>query len=659
MKKFLVFLLVFIFTFSLVGCGEPNEDNSVDDSHIQIDGISPELRINSNGYWEISYDEGDSWVSLNAKAHGKDGENGKDGKDGRGIEKVEIIDGEFWITYSNDLDNPVNVGNAEQADYYLQDLIESVFEIKKDQFISQSKTLDNPIWCYTTSTFSGWGGSIGKPETLEAVAIKIRARATAITQIKFFLSKNDKNGEIITSETLNVNVPANQEADIVWKLPKKLVNNTNSLYLTYNCNQFCDLYSNTNASADISSNHYSAVMTYTTNGNLLDSPSKMTDSYGKPTKYIYAILGLIKDTLEFKDTAFTESKTINVFLPDRYDLAVNDNFQLFYRGVVQAVNPYNYDIVVTCSKGKEYPRYFEWTPTESDIGTHKLTLKVYDDNGNLLGSDSTTLNVCAPKTTNETQNVLCIGDSLTTDGTWVYEARRRFTKTGGSPEGLGLNYLNFIGTKINTIAGEKVPCEGYGGWTWEKFCSSASPFYDQSISDISFKSYCTKNGFSDIDVVYILLTWNGHGVPYKTDYAFDKGHFVYAQKILDKIHAEYPNAIIRCMGIQMPSQIGGMGANYGASGGYSNDYGMLVSAMNYNATLESLCNSTKYKNFVKYVDVAGQFDTDYNMPSTNKPVNNRNNTSEVIGTNGVHPSISGYYQIADAVYRSLCELFSK
>ena len=36
-----------------------------------------------------------------------------------------------------------------------------------------------------------------------------------------------------------------------------------------------------------------------------------------------------------------------------------------------------------------------------------------------------------------------------------------------------------------------------------------------------------------------------------------------------------------------------------------------------------------------------------------KPANNRTDVTEIIGTNGVHPTINGYYQIADAVYRSL------
>jgi len=38
-------------------------------------------------------------------------------------------------------------------------------------------------------------------------------------------------------------------------------------------------------------------------------------------------------------------------------------------------------------------------------------------------------------------------------------------------------------------------------------------------------------------------------------------------------------------------------------------------------------------------------------------VNSRNSTTEVRGTNGIHPATSGYYQIADAVYRDFVRTF--
>lgn len=632
---------------------------------IAQDGKTPYIQ---DGYWYIDD------VNTGVKAEGSNGSDGAvpyigenynwfingidTGFPSRGANgqssTIFINEDKYWV-----IDGFVTEYQAEGNIDTLKKMLESVFQLEHDQFITSTETLTNPRWNYTTSTFSGWGGSIGKPENVEAISVKIRAREHDITQIKFHLNINDKNGDSIISETLDVNIPAKEEQEIIWVLSTPLVNNTDFLYFSYNCNQLCDIYSNFDSTSIIPNDEYQAIMTYATNGSLLNSASQMIDVSSKPCRYIYVKIGTIQDVFLPKDSIFKEKEQINVFLADQYDIAVNDNFQLFYRGVIQAVNPYNYNINVTCSKGSAFPRYFEWMPTQSDIGSHFLKLTITDNNGNLLGSDETTLVVHSPSEANEKKNILCIGDSLTAGGQWVAEAYRRFSKNDGNPVGLGLDFLNFIGTCEREIDGNTVKYEGYGGWTWERYCSSASPFYDSTLNDISFKSYCEKHNFADIDIVYILLTWNGQGTPFKNDYDIETGHFLYAKKIIDKIHEEYPDAIIRCIGIQMPSQNGGMGDNYGASGGYSDDYGMLVTAMNYNAALEDFCQSAQYQDFVKYVDLAAQFDTEYNMPSSEKNVNNRNDKTETIGTNGVHPTTSGYYQIADAVFRSLCEVFSK
>ena len=95
---------------------------------------------------------------------------------------------------------------------------------------------------------------------------------------------------------------------------------------------------------------------------------------------------------------------IRVILPKKYDLVVGDTFQLYYRGVIEAPNPYVYSIVSICDKGRNFPRYFEYLPTEP--GQHKLTIKVYDAQRNLLGEDETLLNVVAPKEPKKTTNIL-------------------------------------------------------------------------------------------------------------------------------------------------------------------------------------------------------------------------------------------------------------
>ena len=75
------------------------------------DGTTPTIGANGN-WWIDGKDTGIQAVGKDGTngANGEDGIDGVDGKDGRGILKVEIIDFCLWVTYSDDPENPVNVG---------------------------------------------------------------------------------------------------------------------------------------------------------------------------------------------------------------------------------------------------------------------------------------------------------------------------------------------------------------------------------------------------------------------------------------------------------------------------------------------------------------------------------------------------------------------
>jgi len=144
MKKFLAVLLVIsMLVVSLASCvgekgeqgiqgekGEQGEQGEKGEPGIQgekgdkgdtgaqgiqgVSGITPLIQVNeSTNMWEISYDNGTTWTSLNVPATGEKGEQGEQGEkgnDGNGILEAEIIDDELWITYTNDPENPVNLG---------------------------------------------------------------------------------------------------------------------------------------------------------------------------------------------------------------------------------------------------------------------------------------------------------------------------------------------------------------------------------------------------------------------------------------------------------------------------------------------------------------------------------------------------------------------
>jgi len=425
---------------------------------------------------------------------------------------------------------------------------------------------------------------------------------------------------------------------------------------------------------------------------------------------------------------------VKVVLPESYDLVVGDTFQLFYRGIIEAVNPYAYDILALCEKGHNYPRYFEFTPDE--VGEYRLTITVYDNEKVILGTGETTLRVCEAKRSPEKElNILCMGSSTTYNGIWVQEAHRRLTATDGEPCGLGLSGFRFIGNMKQGNVG----WEGHGGWCWETYTTpgyyqllpvwihckhdktdddqhsfwrdedgnlwrletiepqrlkftrennrnpkpdsgtklyhvengkntecilvessqyeAKNPYWNDATNELDFVSYCHKHGADSLDVVYILLTWNGMAPDRPPVKEFCRIVVDQAKAFVDTLHKQYPQAQIKIMGLPLPSINGGTGANYGAKLPYCDTYDLIRYVLELNRCYEAWTKEEAYCDYMEFINISGQFDSENNMPFTYKPVNTRSSITERIGTNGVHPLPEGYLQIGDAVYRNMVKCF--
>lgn len=173
--------------------------------------------------------------------------------------------------------------------------------------------------------------------------------------------------------------------------------------------------------------------------------------------------------------------TSEVRLAKSYDLVVGDKFQLYYEGVIKGFDVLNEGILVNCSVGKQYPRYWEFTPAEENAGkTYTLTLKTRQLDGSVISTGSTKINVHA-KLTNDTTpsnlTALIFGDSLTSSGAWAAEGFRRIygatDSEASGPVSVGVtNTLTTYGSKRNTTNTFAVSHEGYGGWTWNSFLTA-------------------------------------------------------------------------------------------------------------------------------------------------------------------------------------------
>lgn len=427
-----------------------------------------------------------------------------------------------------------------------------------------------------------------------------------------------------------------------------------------------------------------------------------------------------------------EELTIDINLPDKIYAIVGDTLQLFYRGMIKAVNPYIYDIVVNCSVGKAFPRYFQLDA--GSAGSYNFELKVKDNNGNILGNKSCKIEIKeAVKAPTNNLNILIIGDSLTNARIYPKEAYRRLCKTGGVPTGLGYNNINFVGRKKVDIENTTIGVEGNSGWSWSSYLtkgrkaitftinqpsimptvesvykdtnnkqytmwwdysntsvkmlvndmtstppssgtltkvsgtgddiityssieeSSGNPFWNDNTEQLDIRGYVNKWCNGNLDVVYCLLTWNGQTAN-RTDFS---SFIEYARTLFNHIKDQYPNIKIKMLGVQLPDlRYGQKVLGAPRENSYTDCYGLSVTALNMNNAYQNFCNEEGIKDYVEFVNVSSQVDSEYNMPFTEVPVNTRNSKySDKVGTNDVHPNEDGYNQIADVVFRNFVANF--
>lgn len=631
---------------------------------------------------------------------------------------------------------------------------------EKDVLSNQQDYLPvpNPTLKYDYSTFYGWSFPIGRVQDFDTAIFTIHNRDTegCVESIRCIVAEEDRNGEILVDETHSgLHIAPDATETITFRFSNTIENaEGKNLYFGYECDYWNGVIGG-ETTTNLNPPNYGNVCYHCgsnprqdelkhplSNWTSIYDPNlsnkfKPKVLFGKQIKQFLfgdAQQEFIREVVQEEQAQNPGTIAPRVILPDVFHAVVGDTLQLFYRGIVEHPDPYFYNIEFKCDIGKNTARYYEVTPAAAHVGDHTLTVNVRDNRDNILATATCKLRVHAVRNSPSSEKrILCIGDSLTSAGNWCREAMRRLTASDGTPAGLDLTNIRFIGTKKNGECGY----EGYGGWTWGSYLASPSrntlgmwvyashdkdstdqhslwkdaggniwsmetieenrikftryqnhtadmpigtgtlthyqngthtasisyeetvyaegnPFWDSDEGQVNFQTYCERNGFGGIDYVYTLLTWNGLGAYYPdADSTAIANHVANAKRLLRILHEQYPNAKVKMMGIQLPSVNGGCGQSYGANSVYSNWYGLVRSVMGMNLAYQQMANEDEFKGYVEFINVSGQFDSEYNMPRQSKAVNTRSTTTEQVGTNGVHPSLDGYYQIGDAAFRSM------
>lgn len=296
----------------------------------------------------------------------------------------------------------------------------------------------------------------------------------------------------------------------------------------------------------------------------------------------------------------------------------------------------NYQIDVTCSVGAQQNE--RWTAIPTTAGTYSMTIKIFK-NFSLIKTIATNLIVKALAVGNGVdKKALIIGDSTVANGIMAGELNKLFNS-----DVMG---VTLIGTKGTA----PVKHEGISGWTAEMFYTDpTSPFVFSGAFD--FSQYMTSNDFASTDYVIINLGINDM-FSFDNDGALNTKiatALTQYQAMIDNIKVFDANIKIG-LAVTIPP-------NY-SQDAFGKDYSNSQTRWRYKRNnylwIKALINQFKSKevNGVYLIPINVNLDTEHNFDLVTVAVNSRN-TSTVIrsaGNSGVHPALSGYYQIADMYF---------
>jgi lysophospholipase L1-like esterase len=366
----------------------------------------------------------------------------------------------------------------------------------------------------------------------------------------------------------------------------------------------------------------------------------------KKLYFIFAVLML------FSGVLFAE---IPLELPPAVYAVPGIETNIYFDNIILTTNSRNYVFDVNCPKGRNDEKRWRFIPTTKDVGSYTFEIKVLDEKNQVVAKGNTKIIVSPEKSGyGKKISILMIGDSLTDQS--IYPAAfYELMTASGNPDLTMIGSHSGKGHKPN-----KVSHEGYGGWTWERFCKRWTNGKDYRARS---KFLVMKNGEPQLDFkAYINKYANGKKPDFITVmlgtndiYRCNDGNiksritelFSYADKFISAIKTDAPETQIG-IALTVPPAISqdAFGCNYQCGQTrwqFRRNQFHLVEAM-----IKKYGNG-KIKN-VSLIPAFTGIDCENNFPDRKEKINSRNVKTIVRQSNGVHPAPEGYKQIADVFY---------
>lgn len=165
----------------------------------------------------------------------------------------------------------------------------------------------------------------------------------------------------------------------------------------------------------------------------------------------------------------TDRSALQLTLPPAIYAVPGVETSIYFDNIIVTQTPETFRFQVSAKVGTTEERRWVFTPGDSDVGRHSITISVIDQAGKTVDSQSTELHVI-PKAAGADSSIklLIVGDSLTHASAYPNEIARSLTQPG-NPR------WKMLGTHAPARATDRVAHEGYGGWTWERFATKHEP----------------------------------------------------------------------------------------------------------------------------------------------------------------------------------------
>lgn len=358
-------------------------------------------------------------------------------------------------------------------------------------------------------------------------------------------------------------------------------------------------------------------------------------------------------------------KQLRLFIPEKIYASVRRECNIYFNNIITSINPEKYFFEVECNLGRTDSDRFRVTPTEENIGDHPLILKIYDDSG-LIAQQELTLTV-APEISSEKEfSLLLIGDSQTVAEGYPDQLHALFkTEKNISCRMVGTNAANYtVPVKNGAVH------EGYGGWGWRTFFqkydieendnndglhprnpavrNSRFLFPDGDGFKFDFAQYCQKYNSGKFPDYIIIMLGTNDVFCCKSDREVDtewkNNIYPYIKKMIAEFRRCNPSVKIAFNTVTTGA------ASQDAFGkSYQTSYNMRRWRLNLYRYHLKLQRAAKKFN-IDLVPVHTAIDCKNGFPFEEENLNMNNDKKVLRLCNGVHPSRTGYNQIADCVF---------